>query len=63
MVKGDAMRKKLFMLAFMGTATVAAILTTPPKVEAACNRSCCNVNVCTCCNLSCQCPSPTARRT
>jgi hypothetical protein len=56
------MQRKLFMLGVIVLATVVSSFTAPRKAEAFCNKSCCGINVCTCCNLSCQCPSPTARR-
>lgn len=52
------MRKKLAMLAVMALATAAAILSTPYKAEAACNKTCCGANDCSCCSRLCQCPIP-----
>jgi hypothetical protein len=52
------MRKKLAMLSFVLAATAAAILTTPYKAEAACNKTCCGINSCSCCSRTCQCPIP-----
>jgi len=52
------MRKKLAMLAVMTLATAAAILSNPYKAEASCNKTCCGINSCSCCTLTCQCPIP-----
>jgi hypothetical protein len=52
------MRKKLAMLAIVLGATAAAILSTPYKAEAACNKTCCNFRDCSCCTSGCPCPVP-----
>jgi hypothetical protein len=52
------MRRKLLLLAFIVAATVVNSFTAPRLAEAACNRTCCNVNDCSCCHLPCQCPMP-----
>ncbi len=53
------MRRKLLLLTFIVAATAVNSFTAPRPAEAfACNRTCCNVNDCSCCHLPCQCPMP-----